>query len=162
MDRGRDCRVLPAKAQLLLATIKRSQQAQGLLATVASAVTLLIAATTVLSALETLVEQIWKSEALASLGIRGWIRTHLLSLGVILILGFLLLVSLTISTAISTLQKTIGDQHRAAIWVIGMIDLLVSVSLIALLFALILPLCACATPSLEGRRHWRAANRCLV
>jgi membrane protein len=127
----------PSTAKILLGAIKSSQQAQGLVATVVSAVTLLIGATTVLSALETLLEQIWKSEAMASLGIRSWIRTRFLSLGFILTLGFLLLVSLTISTAISTLQKQIGVQHPAAIWLIGMIDLLASVSLIALLFALI-------------------------
>ena len=124
-------------AQILLGAIKSSQQAQGLVATAVSVVTLLIGATTVLSALETLLEQIWKSESLASAGVYGWIRTRILSLGFVLTLGFLLLISLTISTAISTLQKQIGDQYPAAIWVIGVIDLLVSVSLVALLFALI-------------------------
>jgi hypothetical protein len=34
-----------------------------------------------------------------------------LSLGFILTLGFLLLISLTISTGISTLQKRLGDEH---------------------------------------------------
>jgi membrane protein len=127
----------PSTAAILLGAIKSSQQAQGLVATVVSVVTLLVGATTVLSAMETLLEQIWKSEALAPVGVRGWIRTRILSLGFILTLGFLLLVSLTISTAISTLQKQIGDQHAAAVWVIGIVDLLVSVGLIALLFALI-------------------------
>ena len=127
----------PSTANILLEAIKSSQQAQGLAATVVSVMTLLIGATTVLSALETLLEQIWKSEALASVGVRGWIRTRFLSLGFILTLGFLLLVSLTISTAISTLQKRIGDQHSAAVWVIGSLDTVVSVSLVALLFALI-------------------------
>jgi membrane protein len=106
-------------------------------ATAVSIVTLLIGATTVLSALETLLEQIWKSEALATVGVRGWIRTRFLSLGFILTLGFLLLVSLTLSTGISTLQKHIGDQHSAAVWLIGALDLLVSISVVAFLFALI-------------------------
>ena len=127
----------PSTARILLGAIKSSQQAQGLVATVVSVVTLLIGATTVLSALQTLLQQIWQSDVLASVGVSGWIRTRFLSLGFILTLGFLLLVSLTISTAISTLQKQLGDQHPAAIWLIGMIDLSVSVSLMALLFALI-------------------------
>ncbi len=127
----------PSTAAILLGAIKSSQQAQGLVSTVVSVVTLLVGATTVLSAMETLLEQIWKSEALAPVGVRGWIRTRILSLGFILTLGFLLLVSLTISTAISTLQKQIGDQHAAMVWLIGIVDLLVSVALIALLFALI-------------------------
>jgi membrane protein len=127
----------PSTAKILLGAIKSSQQTQGVVATVVSVVTLLIGATTVLSALETLLEQIWKSEALATTGVRGWIRTRFLSLGFILTLGFLLLVSLTISTGISTLQKHIGDQHSPAVWVIGALDVLISISLIAFLFALI-------------------------
>jgi membrane protein len=127
----------PATAKILLGAIKSSQHTEGLVATVVSVVTLLIGATTVLSSLETLLEQIWKSEALASVGVRGWIRTRFLSLGFILTLGFLLLVSLTISTGISTLQKHIGDQHFAAVWLMGALDLLVSISLVAFLFALI-------------------------
>lgn len=127
----------PSTATILVGAIRSSQQAQGLLATVVSVVTLLIGATTVLSALETLLEQIWRSEALAQAGIRGWIRTRFLSLAFILTLGFLLLVSLTISTGISTLQQRIGKQHSVAIGLVGILDLVVSISLVALLFALI-------------------------
>lgn len=127
----------PATAKILLDAIKSSQQSQGLLATVVSVVTLLIGATTVLSALETLLQQIWKSEALATVGLRGWIRTRFLSLGFILTIGFLLLVSLTISTGISSLQKRISGQHSVAVWAIGALDVVVSVSLVAFLFALI-------------------------
>jgi membrane protein len=127
----------PAMATILLGAIKSSQESQGLLATVVSVVTLLIGATTVLSALQTLLEQIWKSDALASTGVWGWIRTRFLSLGFILAIGFLLLVSLTISTGIASLQKHIGGPHFAGVWVIGAIDLVVSVGLVAFLFALI-------------------------
>src|ERR1700722_9186826 len=87
----------PATAKGLLAAIQSSQRPEGLAATLVSAVTLLIGATTVLSALETLLEQIWKSQAPVPSGVRGWVRTRILSLGFILTLGFLLLVSLTIS-----------------------------------------------------------------
>jgi len=121
----------------MLETIRHSQQTQGLVATVVSAVTLLIGATTVLSALQTLLQQIWKSEALSSVGIRGWIRTRFLSLGFILALGFLLLVSLTISTGLSMLRKHIGEQHSAAVGALGVFDVLLSIFMVALLFAFI-------------------------
>jgi membrane protein len=127
----------PSVAKTLLEAIKHSQQTQGIVATLLSVVTLLIGATTVLSALQTLLQQIWKSEALASAGVRGWIRTRFLSLGFILALGFLLLVSLTISTGLSTLRKHVGEQHSAAIGMLGAVDVLLSVSLVALLFAFI-------------------------
>jgi len=124
-------------AKVLLGAIKSSQQTQGMLATTVSIVTLLIGATTVLSALETLLEQIWQSEALAPAGLRGWIRTRFLSLAFILALGFLLLVSLTVSTGLSTIQKHMGEHHPLAVGVLGVTDLLLSISLVALLFAAI-------------------------
>jgi membrane protein len=127
----------PAVARILMDAIRNSQQMQGIIATIVSVVTLLIGATTVLSALQTLLQQIWKTEALASVGMRGWIRTRLLSLGFILALGFLLLVSLTISTGLSTLRRHIGEQHSAAVGMLGAVDVLLSVSLVALLFAFI-------------------------
>ena len=127
----------PSVAKILLEAIRHSQQTQGLVATVVSVVTLLIGATTVLSALQTLLQQIWRSEALSSVGIRGWIRTRFLSLGFILALGFLLLVSLTISTGLSMLRKHIGEQHSAAVGVLGVFDVLLSIFMVALLFAFI-------------------------
>jgi len=127
----------PSVAKILLEAIRHSQQTQGLVATVVSVVTLLIGATTVLSALQTLLQQIWKSEALSSVGIRGWIRTRFLSLGFILALGFLLLVSLTISTGMSMLRKHIGEQHSAAVGMLGVFDVLLSIFMVALLFAFI-------------------------
>jgi membrane protein len=124
-------------AKVLMDAIKNSQQAQGLLATVVSVVTLLIGATTVLSALETLLEQIWEVEAIAYSGIKGWIRARLLSLGFILALGFLLLVSLTISTGLSNLQKQLVEEKVALVSILGAADLTVSILLVSLLFALI-------------------------
>jgi membrane protein len=127
----------PSVAKILLQAIQSSQQVQGVIATVVSLVTLLIGATTVLAALQTLLQQIWKTEALGTVGARGWIRTRFLSLGFILALGFLLLVSLTLSTGLSALQKHIGEQHAAAVGVLGVLDVLFSVSLVAVLFAFI-------------------------
>jgi membrane protein len=127
----------PSTAKILLGAIQSSQKAEGLLSTVVSIVTLLIGATTVLSALQALLEQIWKSESLAAPGVRGWIRTRFLSLGFILTLGFLLLVSLTISTGISSLEKRFGGTQGAIVGVFGAIDVILSLSLVAFLFALI-------------------------
>jgi membrane protein len=124
----------PSVAKVLLAAIQNSQHTEGIVATLVSIVSLLIGATTVLAALQTLLQRIWKSEAAVSVGIGGWIRTRFLSLGFILALGFLLLVSLTLSTGLSTLQKRIGDGSVA---LLAAIDVLLSVSLVAILFTLI-------------------------
>jgi membrane protein len=127
----------PSTAKGLLEAIQSSQKAEGLAATLISVATLLIGATTVLSVLETLLEQIWKCESPATSGFRGWIRARFLSLGFILALGFLLLVSLTLSTAISSLRKHLGEAHLTLVGAIGALDVLVSISLVSFLFALI-------------------------
>jgi membrane protein len=124
-------------AKILLEAMKSSQHTEGAFATVVSIVTLLIGATTVLAALEEALELIWKSGALAPTGFRGWIRTRFLSLGFILALGFLLLVSLTVTTAISSLRSRIATDYASLVGVLGAIDLLVSVLMVASLFALI-------------------------
>jgi membrane protein len=127
----------PSTAKILLGAVKSSQQSQGLIATIISVVTLLISATTVLAALEATLEQIWKSAALASTGLRGWIRARFLSLGFILALGFLLLVSLTLSTCLSALRTRIAAHHAGLVGALGALDVLMSLLLVSSLFALI-------------------------
>jgi membrane protein len=124
-------------AKILLQAVKSSQQAHGLLATVTSIVTLLIGATTVLAALQQALEQIWKSAALALSGVTGWIRTRFISLGFILALGFLLLVSLTISTGLSGVRARIAQSYPAILGAVAGLDLAVSIGLVATLFAVI-------------------------
>ncbi len=127
----------PATASILLGAVKSSQQSQGVMAAWISAVTLVISATTVFSALESALESIWEDTTEATRGIRGWIRRRLLSVGFILALGFLLLVSLTVTTALATLRKEVAENHIAVVGVIGSLDLIVSLLLISSLFALI-------------------------
>ncbi|HEY4973079.1 MAG TPA: YihY/virulence factor BrkB family protein [Steroidobacteraceae bacterium] len=124
-------------ATILLDAVKKAEQPQGLIATVISVVTLLIGATTVLAALEAALEQIWKSDTTVTQGMRGWLRTRFLSLGFILALGFLLLVSLTVSTALSSIRARIAASHAALVGVVGSLDFIVSLCLVSSLFALI-------------------------
>jgi membrane protein len=127
----------PSTAAIVLDAVKKAQQPQGLVATLVSFVTLLIGATTVLAAIETALEQIWKSAAIAPQGVRGWLRTRFLSLGFILTLGFLLLVSLTVSTALAGIRARIAGAHPALVGAVGTLDFLVSLCLVSSLFALI-------------------------
>ena len=73
---------------------------------IVSAVTLLLGATTVFNALEAALEQIWGARELVPKGLRGWIRTRILSFGLILAVGFLLLVSLSLSTALTVAARS--------------------------------------------------------
>jgi membrane protein len=127
----------PATAKILLGAVKSSQQVHGIIAAGVSAVTLVVSATSVLAALEAALENIWDSAALAPQGIMGWIRRRLLSLGFILALGFLLLVSLTVTTCLATLRRHVAANHAALVGTIGAVDLLLSLLLVSGLFAVI-------------------------
>ncbi len=127
----------PATAKTLLSAMKSSQHAQGLIATATSAGTLLIGATTVLAALENALEHIWQTDSLVPAGLRGWLRARFLSLGFILTLGFLLLVSLTISTGLAGVRARIAVRHAALVGGVGVLDLVLSLMLVSGLFALI-------------------------
>ncbi len=126
-----------ATARVLLQAMQSSQQDEGTLATVVSSITLLIGATTVFAALEDALERIWGASALVPPGVRGWLRSRLLSFGLILAVGFLLLVSLTISTALSAVRASIEHRFAEIVILTGVLDLLVSTALIAGLFALV-------------------------
>jgi len=127
----------PATAKTLLSAMRSSQHVQGIVATVTSAATLLIGATTVLAALQSALEHIWESALLVPSGMRGWLRARVLSLGFFLTLGFLLLVSLTISTGLASVRERIAARHAVLMGGIGVIDFLLSLVLVSSLFALI-------------------------
>jgi membrane protein len=124
-------------AVVLLNAAQKSQHVQGIFATAASIVTLLIGATSVLAALSYSLQLIWRSSVLQSAGMGGWLRRRFLSLGFILTLGFLLMVSLTVSTGVSTIRAGIAHSHPALVSLLAALDLAVSLLLVSLLFALI-------------------------
>jgi membrane protein len=127
----------PSTAKIVLGAVHSSQQTQGPLATAVSIITLLIGATTVLAALQAALEVMWKSEAPSMSSVWGWARTRLLSFGFILALGFLLLVSLTLSTALANLRGWVANRYPGFVMGVGALDLLLSLGLVSALFTLI-------------------------
>lgn len=124
-------------AGILLEAMRSSQNVDGHVATVVSAFTLLLGATTVFNALEAALEQIWGARDLVSKGLRGWVRTRILSFGLILAVGFLLLVSLSLSTALTALREAIGRRFTEFVVLAGVLDFAISVGLVTGLIALI-------------------------
>jgi membrane protein len=127
----------PATAKILMGAVHSAEHADGLIATSVSIVTLVIGATTVLAALQAALEVMWRSGALIATGVRGWVRTRLLSFGFILTLAFLLLVSLTLSTALAGLRKHVAASYPALQGGIAALNIVLSLLLVASLFALI-------------------------
>lgn len=126
-----------ATADALLEAMQNSQTKDGALATAVSAATLVIGASTVFSALEAALQQVWGTAKLAPGGFRGWVRSRVLSFGLILAVGFLLLVSLTVSTALSALRGYLLRHYSDLLVVTAGIDFVVSLALIAGLIAVI-------------------------
>jgi membrane protein len=124
-------------AKTLLIAAQSAEHFEGVLSTTVSVATLMIGATTVLSALQTALDQIWQSGKLVPSGVWGWVRARFLSLGFVLALGFLLLVSLTVSTAIAGVQHRLMRDHGFLISLIGGLDFLISIGVVAVLFAVI-------------------------
>jgi membrane protein len=83
-----------------------SQPVQSIFATVVSIITLVIGATTVFGELQSALDRIWRVPAPTKVnGLWALLRTRLLSFGLVLGLGFLLLVSLLVSAAIAAFGR---------------------------------------------------------
>lgn len=124
-------------AQVLLQAMESSQSAEGMVATLVSVGSLIIGATTVFAALEAALEQIWGASALVPTGLKGWIRSRILSFGVILAVGFLLLISLSISTALTALRGVVAQRFTEFVVLTAILDFILSIGLITGLIALI-------------------------
>jgi len=121
--------------QSLLQSVNRP--AEGAAATLVGFVLLGIGATTVFAELQNSLDRIWRAPARNHIsGIVALIRARLLSFGLILCIGFLLIVSLILSAAIAALGKwssgVLGWELMAQT-----INLIVSFALTALIFAMI-------------------------
>jgi membrane protein len=91
-------------AAAIEAAVKSANQTGGgTFAAIAGVVTLLIGATSVFGELQSDLDRIWDSPKPEKSGIWGMLRGRLLSFGMVLGIGFLLLVSLVLSAALSAL-----------------------------------------------------------
>jgi membrane protein len=114
-----------------------SGKRSGTLATIIGAITIIFGATGVFSELQESLNKVWKAPPLKINKVVGFFRTRFLSFSVVLGVGFLLLVSLLISVAISSVCSWMGrcDElvGRVTEWTAGF-------AITTLLFALIFKL----------------------
>jgi membrane protein len=120
-----------------------SSPARGILGTIVGVVTLIFGALGVFNELHNSLNTIWEVEEEEEqeqgfiAGIKKIIFGRLLSFGMILGIGFLLLVSLVISAALSAMQETIGNAIPLSEILLQIVNLIISVGVITVLFALI-------------------------
>ena len=138
-----------AKAvQDLLASVQKP--AEGAAATALGVVLLLVGATSVFGELQDSLDRIWHVPTRKrSSGLVELLRTRLLSFGMILAIGFLLIVSLVVSAGLATVGRLWGPAFDGWYAVAAVTDALGGFVLVAVMFALIYKI----MPSV--RVHWK-------
>jgi membrane protein len=115
--------------------------ARGITATIIGIITLIFGALGVFNELHNSLNIIWnvkEEEPKSFLGsVKNIIFDRFLSFTMILGIGFLLLVSLVISAGLSAAQKTLGNAFPLSEFIWQIVNLVVSIGVITLLFALI-------------------------
>ncbi len=112
-----------------------SDRMTGLVATVIGLFTILLAASGVFGEVQSALNAIWKAKPRDSTMSR-LLRARLASFGLVITLGFVLMVSLTLSAALTALGKFLKYTFPAAEVAVQAADLLISVLLISSLFAI--------------------------
>jgi membrane protein len=116
---------------------KVGNRGHGILATGVGFVTLIIGATGVLVELQDALNTVWKVVAKPGRGVKGILRDRLLSFGIVLGFGFLLLVSLVLSAAVSILDSWLGGLIPGWVVVGYLLSYGISLGLVALVLAAI-------------------------
>ena len=122
--------------QSLLTSVR--QPAQSTAATVLGVGLLLLGATTVFGELQDALDRIWRVPARSRTS--GWmslLRARLLSFGMILAIGFLLMVSLVLSATLDTLGRWWGSAFGGWLVLAAWVNAVVGFGLVAVVFALI-------------------------
>jgi membrane protein len=112
-----------------------SNKRAGIWATILGIVTLLVTATGVFSELQTDLNAVWRAKAAS--GVTGMVKARALGLGLVMALGFLLLVSLVLTAALSALSHYVDGIFPGASVLFHIANFLLSFALIAAMFGAI-------------------------
>jgi membrane protein len=139
--------------QGLLAGAKDSDD--GLIATMIAAVLLLVAATSVFVEVKGSLDEMWGVQPPKGLAVIVFLRTQLHSFGLVLVLAFLLLISLVLSTAMAVLEVYAAWLVTDNYSLIAVSSSLIAFGVISCLFAVIYK--ALPDASLSWRDVWVGA-----
>ena len=114
-----------------------SKPAESVTAALVSGILLLIGATTVFAELQDALDRIWRAPKRHRSGIWSLLRARLLSFGMIMGVGFLLMVSLVVSAALAGLGKLWGPLFADWEILANVIDVVVSFAFTTTVFAMI-------------------------
>src|SRR3984893_13908438 len=132
-----------------------SSTRSGIFATAVGMGTLIIAATAVLGELQSALNLIWKAPPRGGLGLWHLIKSRLVSLSVILVIGFLLLVSLVISTALAAFSDYLDWILPGLATMLHIVHLTLSIAFTTVLFAMMFKILP--DKAVEWREVWLGA-----
>jgi len=111
---------------------------KGTLAAIIGIITLLIGATTVFAEIQDSINTIWGLKPKPKLGMLAMLKSRLLSFGLIVSLGFLLLVSLGVTAIAAALGNKLGELlPGVGPVVIFILNFVITLAIVSLLFAVI-------------------------
>lgn len=119
----------------VLDNANRPGESSGWVASAISVVLLLVGATGVLSQLQLSLNTIWNLEARPGIGLIDQVRKRLLSLGMVIVIGFLLLVSLVASSVISGFSGYLNMLMPGLDALVQLLNFVLAFGLSTLLFA---------------------------
>jgi membrane protein len=114
-----------------------AQPTAGVVATIISVIMLLFGASGVFGQLQASLNAIWGVKAKPGRGVLGIIQDRLLSFGFTLVVGFLLLVSLLLTAGMALMADWIGGLMPGSEALAYILNIVLSLSMITLLFATI-------------------------
>jgi len=115
--------------------VQPGKSSSGWFTAISAGVMLVSGATGVFVQLQDSLNQIWEVKQKPGQGIMGFIRHRLLSIAAVVSIGFLLLVSLLLSAAISAVGKLIGGSMGDLEWLWQIVNMVLSFGIITVLFA---------------------------
>ena len=125
-----------AAVQALLQSVNKP--AQGVLGTIVGIVLLGVGAISVFGELQNALDRIWRAPGRAgSGGVWALVRARLLSFGMVLGIGFLLILSLVASAAVAALGKFAAPLFGSWVVLAELLNLVVSFALVTVTFAMI-------------------------
>lgn len=128
----------PKAAQAIQDMVRSANRpAHGIVATVLGIVTLILGASGVFGQLKDALNTIWEVAPAPNRGFWGMVKDRFLSFAMVLVIGFLLMVSLVASTALGAVTKYMAHMLPTVSWLGPVLDFVVSVAVFTGLLALI-------------------------
>ena len=124
-----------AAAQSLLQSLNKP--AQGIVGTVVGIATLVVGAASVFAELQDALDRIWRAPPRPGTGVWSLVHARLLSFGMVLGIGFLLVVSLLASAAIAAFGKRYAHAFGGWAIIAESLNFVVSITVVTALFAMI-------------------------